>query len=109
MPFLRRCIGAGHDGHVEHEVSMGSGDWCDRDAWKVFSWKASLPHVEWMPSEKQLLAYYSLASPRTDTPPTVEILSATDFIYESGPDYCGDIDGGGIDEENGLEINLEYR
>lgn len=65
-------------------------------------------HVEWMPSEKQLLAYYSLASPRTDTPPTVEILSPTEFLYESGADYCRDLEGGGFDGEYGLEINLEY-
>ncbi|KAG0590086.1 hypothetical protein KC19_1G070600 [Ceratodon purpureus] len=65
-------------------------------------------HVEWMPSEKQLLAYYSLASPRTDTPPTVEILSPTPFLYELGANYCYDLDVGGYDEEYGHEIDSEY-
>jgi len=32
-------------------------------------------HVELMPSTKQLLAYYSLTSPRTDGPPTVQVLN----------------------------------
>jgi coronatine-insensitive protein 1 len=32
-------------------------------------------HVEIMPHRKQLLAYYSLTSPRTDNPPTVQVLT----------------------------------
>lgn len=48
--------------------------------------------VEWMPTTKQLLAYYSLTSPRTDTPSTVEVLSpGTQFFCEPGCEFDGDI------------------
>lgn len=64
-------------------------------------------HVEWMPSEQQLLAYYSLASHRTDTPPTVEILSQSRFDYDSEifGDYdeecVGNLESGVFDGEYG--------
>lgn len=52
----------------------------------------SFIRVEWMPTTKQLLAYYSLTSPRTDTPSTVEVLSpGTRFICEPGCEFDGDI------------------
>lgn len=65
-------------------------------------------HVEWIPSEKQILAYYSLASPRTDTPPTVEILLPPQFLYETRADYCRDWEVASFDEDYGHDINSEF-
>lgn len=55
--------------------------------------------VEWMPTTEQLLAYYSLTSPRTDTPSTVEVLSpGTQFFCEPRDACGGDIEKGNLEE-----------
>lgn len=51
-------------------------------------------HVDWIASAEQLCAYYSLTSPRTDIPDTVEIFSnETRFYDEPGLDCCSALEG----------------